>query len=819
MSITVKLRRGTTTQHSTFTGGEAEVTVDTTKDVVVVHDGVTVGGHPMAKASDLATVAFSGDYNDLSNLPSGTLLTTTDIGVTVQAYSANTVIDASYVHTDNNYTTTEKSKLAGIAAGAEVNVNADWTAGSGDAQILNKPTVVSAFTNDAGYLTSYTETDPVYTASSWYTTTNNSANWDTAYGWGNHASAGYLTSYTETDPIVGAVNGLVKANGAGTIAAAVAGTDYLAPAAIANMLETSDIGVTVQGYSAVLAGTTASFTTADETKLDGIEAGADVTDAANVEPLVNAHLNTSTAASGEVLSWNGTDYDWITPPAGYSDSSVDAHLNTSTATSGQVLGWTGTDYDWVDQSGGGGGGALTISNKTAAYTVVAGDLGTIINCTSGTFTVSLTAAATLGAGFNCWIWNTSATSTHAITIDPSGAETIDGSTTLILRRGEGMQIVCDGTNFQTGDKKVMRAYAENIGQGESRPIASGNNSISLGAGATSSGSASVSYGYFTRAGGNNSSALGYNANSSGLGSVALGSSPTSSGTNALAIGTSTTASSDNSTALGRNSAIQGSQAVTGSGAMALGGSYASGTDSFAAAVANNTSSYGATGANSIAIGSLAKASGASAVAIGPRASATGGSSLSICNSRANYGNASSGIGAITIGDGNAASQSVSAALGYGANSAVAGKYAWAAGSFADGNAEGSAQVGTLVLRVATTDATATVLRSNNSAATTTNQVILPNNSAYAFTGTVVAKQSGSTNAAAWKVEGLIVRGASAASTTLVFSTVMAISNLPLWTLALSADTTNGGLAVTATGAAATNIRWVATIQTSEVTYA
>ena len=39
----------------------------------------------------------------------------------------------------------------------------------------------------------------------------------------------YLTSYTETDPIVGAVNGIVKANGSGTISAATAGTDYLAP--------------------------------------------------------------------------------------------------------------------------------------------------------------------------------------------------------------------------------------------------------------------------------------------------------------------------------------------------------------------------------------------------------------------------------------------------------------------------------------------------------------------------------------------------------------------------------------------------------------
>jgi hypothetical protein len=42
-----------------------------------------------------------------------------------------------------------------------------------------------------GFLTA--ETDPVYTASSWFTTTNNASNWDTAYGWGNHASAGYLT--------------------------------------------------------------------------------------------------------------------------------------------------------------------------------------------------------------------------------------------------------------------------------------------------------------------------------------------------------------------------------------------------------------------------------------------------------------------------------------------------------------------------------------------------------------------------------------------------------------------------------------------------
>lgn len=39
----------------------------------------------------------------------------------------------------NDFTSEEKAKLAGIATGANVNVNADWNAASGDARILNKP--------------------------------------------------------------------------------------------------------------------------------------------------------------------------------------------------------------------------------------------------------------------------------------------------------------------------------------------------------------------------------------------------------------------------------------------------------------------------------------------------------------------------------------------------------------------------------------------------------------------------------------------------------------------------------------------------------
>lgn len=55
--------------------------------------------------------------------------------------------------TNKQYSATDESKLAGIAAGAEVNVNADWTASSGDGQILNKPTIPTALAQLTGDVT------------------------------------------------------------------------------------------------------------------------------------------------------------------------------------------------------------------------------------------------------------------------------------------------------------------------------------------------------------------------------------------------------------------------------------------------------------------------------------------------------------------------------------------------------------------------------------------------------------------------------------------------------------------------------------------
>ena len=56
-AFALQLRRGTTAQHSTFTGLVGEITVDTDKDTIVVHDGSTAGGIPLAKASEVVTAS------------------------------------------------------------------------------------------------------------------------------------------------------------------------------------------------------------------------------------------------------------------------------------------------------------------------------------------------------------------------------------------------------------------------------------------------------------------------------------------------------------------------------------------------------------------------------------------------------------------------------------------------------------------------------------------------------------------------------------------------------------------------------------------
>jgi hypothetical protein len=106
-----------------------------------------------------------------------------------------------------------------------------------------------------------------------------------------------------------------------------------------------------------------------------------------------------------------------------------------------------------------------VQAKTGVYTVLPSDFGTLIDCTSGTFDLDLTAAATLGDGF--WFMARNSGS-GTISIDPNSTENIDGSSTSItLAAGESVIVFCNGSAFKTIGRSVAAASQAEMETGTS----------------------------------------------------------------------------------------------------------------------------------------------------------------------------------------------------------------------------------------------------------------------------------------------------------------------------------------------------------------
>jgi hypothetical protein len=134
-------------------GGEISVDNEVIQEKLTAGNGIIIDGNNeisvdttvIATQADLATK--QDVISDLSDIRAGAAL------------GATAVQDPNYVHTDNNYTDSDEAKLAGIEAGAEVNVQANWNESdsSSDSFIQNKPTIPSgsqlvppATSSDAG---------------------------------------------------------------------------------------------------------------------------------------------------------------------------------------------------------------------------------------------------------------------------------------------------------------------------------------------------------------------------------------------------------------------------------------------------------------------------------------------------------------------------------------------------------------------------------------------------------------------------------------------------------------------------------------------
>jgi hypothetical protein len=208
----------------------------------------------------------------------------------------------------------------------------------------------------------------------------------------------------------------------------------------------------------------------------------------------------------------------------------------------------------------------------------------------------------------------------------------------------------------------------------------------------------------------------------------------------------------------------------------------------------------------------------------------GGNSNSINSQQSFIGggvsNSTSGTNAVVLGGNNNVASGTGSGVfsgGYGTTRNITGMSVLPSSVNPVQTKAGASQSAVLVLGRQTTDATATRLTSNNVlAGDTTNQVILPNSSAYYVKGSVIATVTGGGNTKSWDFIATIKRGANAAATSIVGAVTLNVqaadAGAATWLVAITADTTNGGLAVTVTGQAATTIRWVAKLESTEVTY-
>ena len=315
-----------------------------------------------------------------------------------------------------------------------------------------------------------------------------------------------------------------------------------------------------------------------------------------------------------------------------------------------------------------------------------------------------------------------------------------------------------------------------------------------------------------------------------------GTSNTASGLNAFIGGGDTCAASAS------YAAVVGGQSNTASGQYTtVGGGIGNSVSSYASSIFSGTSNFISTSSYSIIGGGngnrVLNATNVSFIGGGESNTINSGSHAVVCGGSSNttagqYGfigggqsNSASVIAAVVAGgSANTASGQYSAILGgsNGTTRGVVGYHAFPACNAPISSAQGCTQAGLLLLARQTTSPSPTVLASNANNAGLTNTLYIESNSAYAFTGEVIAGVAGAGSTARWVISGAIKKEFSAATTTLVGTPTVTMTHNDAgasgWTVAVTADTTRGCLAVTVTGAAATTIRWVCKIETTEVTF-
>lgn len=304
----------------------------------------------------------------------------------------------------------------------------------------------------AGYLTS--ESDPVYSASSWFSTTNNATNWNTAYSWGNHALAGYLTA--ESDPLSIKKTGTTTLTGGVTVDGSSSNYFRIQNSRFqigkgANVTAAGDLTLGNDGNLFVITGNTQI----NALTATNWQAGSKIDLLFTGTPKLKH--NTTGGAGTAPLDLAG-DVDW-----------------TAAAGDGITLLYTGSAWMETTRKIAGVNGAKG-SVTSFAFTNANGFTGTVSNSTTTpTLSLSLQNATTSQSGqLTSTDWNTFNNKQNAITLTTtgtSGAATLVGSTLNIPQYGGGGGGggQADSTYFWSLDGNAP-AYGKFLGTTNSRSL-------------------------------------------------------------------------------------------------------------------------------------------------------------------------------------------------------------------------------------------------------------------------------------------------------------------------------------------------------------
>ena len=497
MATAIQRRRGTTTQHNSFTGLVGEITIDTTKNTVVVHDGSTAGGHPLATESQV-TAMGGADITDVvagSGLTGGATSGSATISLDYENLTGNLIPSANNTYSLGSLTSVWKDVYVGpgslyvngqkvledssgtIVVSADTNQNvAIQTSGSGDVELNASGTgtinLQSSITVDSGQV--LTGTGGLTMGSNLNLNSNNINNLDNPVAAQDAATKAYVDAQVDTADALSELSGDTDDVSEGSTNLYF--TDARARAAVSASDAGGDGSFT---YNSTTGAFTYTGPSASETRahFSAVDAGGDGSFAysngvytytgpsqAEANARVEAYLSVTDAGGDGSLSYSSGVFTYTGPSA----AEVRAHISGGTGvtvSSGAIS--IGQSVATTD--------SVTFADVTADLTGdVTGTVSSIANHNTGNLSEGsnlyftnervddrVNSLITAGAGINKSYDDANGTLTLTTDSASAGAGLTYNSGTLNVVGGDG--ITANANDIEVDSSVVRTSGAQSIG--------------------------------------------------------------------------------------------------------------------------------------------------------------------------------------------------------------------------------------------------------------------------------------------------------------------------------------------------------------------